>query len=271
MFKWRWVGFFGILERMEVFFVLAFGLAIGSFLNAVVYRMEAGGSIVTQRSRCPKCGHILSWYELFPVLSFAVQLGKCRACKQKIAWQYPLVELALAALFLWLYLLVPQAGSAYIAYLFFVSASLAVIFIFDLKHYIIPNKVLYPLTAVVALFDVAAYGFSKELAYHALAACAVSGFFLLQYLGSKGTWIGFGDVKFAVFMGLFLAPWSVLVALFSSYFIGAFVGSVVLLLGKKGLQSEIPFGPFLVAGTFIGFAYGENLINWYLHFNILLF
>lgn len=256
---------------MEAFFIFVFGLAIGSFLNAVVYRMEVGGSIVTQRSRCPKCGHILSWYELFPVLSFAAQLGKCRACKQKIAWQYPLVELAVAMLFVWLYLLVPQATPAYIAYLFFVSASLAVIFIFDLKHYIIPNKVLYPLTAVVALFDFFTYGFSKELAYHALAAGMASGFFLLLYLGSKGTWIGFGDVKFAVFMGLFLAPWSVLVALFLSYFIGAVAGGVVLLLGRKGLQSEIPFGPFLIAGTFISFAYGEALIDWYLHFNILLF
>lgn len=256
---------------MDVFFIFIFGLAIGSFLNAAVYRMEVGGSIVTQRSRCPKCGHILSFHELFPVLSFVVQLGKCRACKQKIAWQYPLVELSVATLFVWMYSLVPQADAIYLAYLFFVSASLALIFIFDLKHYIIPNKVLYPLTAVVALFDVATYGFSKELAYHALAACMASGFFLLLYLGSKGTWIGFGDVKFAVFMGLFLAPWSVLVALFLSYFIGALVSGVVLLSGKKGLQSEIPFGPFLVAGTFISFAYGERLIDWYLHFNILLY
>ncbi len=256
---------------MEVFFIFIFGLAIGSFLNAAVYRMEVGGSIVTQRSRCPKCGHILSWYELFPLLSFAFQWGKCRVCKKPISWQYPIVELSVALLFSWIFYLTPQPHPFYIAYLFVVSAGLAVIFIFDLKHYIIPNKVLYPLIAIAVLYNIVTYGFSIEFAYHVLAASMVSGFFLAMYLASKGTWIGFGDVKFALFMGMFLAPWSVLVALFVSYFIGALVGGVVLLLKKKSLQSEIPFGPFLVAGTFIGFAYGEALINWYLHFNILLF
>lgn len=233
--------------------------------------MEVGGSIVTERSRCPKCGTVLSWYELFPVLSFMMQMGKCKSCHKPISWQYPIVELAIAFLFSWIYLYFSNTSLLYIAYLFFVFAGLSVIFIYDLKHYIIPNKVLYPLIITTALFNLYTYGISKEFSYQILAVFFASGFFLLMYLGSKGTWIGFGDVKFAVFMGLFLAPWSVLVALFLSYFIGALVGGVVILLRKKVLQSEIPFGPFLVMGTFLAFLYGQELIDWYLHFNILLF
>src|SRR3989344_4842721 len=211
---------------MTVFFIFIFGLLIGSFLNAVVYRLEVGGSIVTQRSRCPRCLHVLSWCELIPVVSFAVQRRKCRACKQPISWQYPVVELAAGTLFSWLFFLFPDAHPAYFLYLFFTASGLLVIFIFDLKHYIIPNRVLYPLTAAA-------------LAY-------------------------------ALFMGFFLEPWLTLVALFIAYFVGALVSSVVLLLKRRGLQSEIPFGPFLVLGTLASFAYGSELINWYLHINILL-
>ncbi|OGD32565.1 hypothetical protein A3C91_01680 [Candidatus Azambacteria bacterium RIFCSPHIGHO2_02_FULL_52_12] len=255
---------------MTVFFIFIFGLLIGSFLNAVVYRLEVGGSIVTQRSRCPRCLHVLSWCELIPVVSFAVQRRKCRACKQPISWQYPVVELAAGTLFSWLFFLFPDAHPAYFLYLFFTASGLLVIFIFDLKHYIIPNRVLYPLTAAALAYALFTNGFSREFGYHALAAFLASGFFLLLYLVSEGTWIGFGDVKFAVFMGFFLEPWLTLVALFIAYFVGALVSSVVLLLKRRGLQSEIPFGPFLVLGTLASFAYGSELINWYLHINILL-
>ncbi len=255
---------------MSIFFIFLFGLIIGSFLNAVVYRLEKGGSIITQRSRCPHCGHMLSWYELVPLVSFIVQLRRCRACKQFISWQYLAVELATGALFIWLFLLFPQAPIGYLAYLFFVVSSLIIIFIFDLKHYIIPNRVLYPLTAVVFSYAVATNGFSKELGYHALAAVLASGFFLALYLVSKGKWIGFGDVKFAVCMGFFLEPWLTLVAFFVSYFAGAIASGIVLLLRRKSLHSEIPFGPFLVLGTLVAFAYGNELIVWYLDINILL-
>src|SRR3989338_8991721 len=88
---------------MEIFFVFLFGLIIGSFLNSVIYRLEVGGSIARERSRCPKCEHILAWYELVPLLSFAVQLGRCRACGERVSWQYPMVELMTGLLFMLAY------------------------------------------------------------------------------------------------------------------------------------------------------------------------
>ncbi|MBI5912827.1 prepilin peptidase [Candidatus Azambacteria bacterium] len=287
---------------MEMFLVFVFGLVIGSFLNVVICRLAPnqncvrygtapivsraggtsspseppllsilglglaeGGSIVLDRSRCPKCGHTLSWYELVPVASFLVQRTRCRACGEKISWQYPLVELITAFLFAFIYNFLPAYYHGWeTAYLFAVWSSLLVIFVFDLKHYIIPNKVLYPLVGVVAVH--AFFGNGFMMTPHALfSAIGAAGFFLALYLASRGRWIGFGDVKFGIFMGLFLGFPLILVAFFFSYFIGAVIGSVMLMRHFKTLQSEIPFGPFLVLGTFIAYFYGNTVIQWYLN------
>lgn len=249
---------------MELFLVFVFGLVIGSFLNVVICRLAEGGSVVLDRSRCPKCAHTLSWYELVPLISFAIQRAQCRSCKEKISYQYPLVELATALVFVSIYRFLPAYYHGWeMAYLFAVWASLLVIFVFDLKHYIIPNKVLYPLIVVVALHAFFGNGFAATP--HTIpSAGGTAGFFLALYLVSRGKWIGFGDVKFGVFMGLFLGFPFIAVAFFFSYFIGAVVGGVLLALHSKTLQSQVPFGPFLVLGTFIAYFYGNNIIQWYL-------
>src|SRR3972149_394187 len=189
---------------MTIFFVFLLGLIIGSFLNSVIYRLEVGGSIARERSRCPKCGHILAWYELVPLLSFAVQLGRCRACGERVSWQYPVVELAVGLLFTLGYVSLPAYGRAGLesVYLFFVLASLLVIFVFDLKHYIIPNKVLYPLI-VAALFHIFIGSPIFLPAYPLLSALSAAGFFLSIFILSRGGGIGVGDVKFRGFLGLF--------------------------------------------------------------------
>ena len=253
-------------EYMTMFFVFLFGLIIGSFLNSVIYRLEVGGSIARERSRCPKCGHILAWYELVPLLSFAVQLGRCRVCGERISLQYPLVELATAVFFTLGYISLPAYGRAGLesAYLLFVLASLLVIFVFDLKHYIIPNKVLYPLI-VAALFHIFIGSPIFLPAYPLLSALSSAGFFLSIFILSRGEWIGFGDVKFGVFMGLFLGFPNFLVALFFSYVLGALIGGALLLYRRKTFKSQIPFGPFLIAGTLIAYFYGNEIMQWYLN------
>lgn len=287
---------------MEILLVFIFGLVIGSFLNVVICRLAPnqncvrygatpvvpyaesasspfepsllsilglglaeGGSLVFDRSRCPKCGHALSWYELVPVVSFAVQRARCRVCGGTIAWQYPLVELITAFLFVSIYRFLPAYYHGWeMAYLFWVWASLLVLFVFDLKHYIIPNKVLYPLTLVAAVHAFFGKGFVAT-PYPILSALGAAGFFCVLYCVSRGRWIGFGDVKFGVFMGLFLGFPLILVAFFFSYFIGAVIGGILLLRHVKALQSEIPFCPFLVLGTFIAYFYGNSVISWYLN------
>lgn len=258
---------------MSYFVLFVFGLAIGSFVNAGVYRSRNGGSWFFDRSKCPKCGHVLFWFELIPLLSFVIQRGRCRACKQKISWQYPIVELISGLLFIFIYyqfsLLRQGFGGQAIFnfqlwYPLFVFSALLFIFIFDLKYYIIPNRVLYPLIAAVLLYNLFSFNFSENAGYF-LAAALAAGFFLALYLVSRGAWIGFGDVKFGVFMGLFVGLPNILAALFLSYLIGAAIGSILLLSGNKSLKSQVPFGPFLITGTFIAYFYGKEIINWYLN------
>ena len=239
------------------------GASIGSFINAAVFRLHEGKSMVLDRSRCPKCGHILSWHELIPLLSFLIQYGRCRACEQKISWQYPLAELAAGLIFVFIYCQF-SIFNFQLWYLFLIFSALLFIFIFDLKYYIIPNRVLYPLIAIVLLYNLSALSLAENLG-RLFAIAPAAGFFLALYLISRGTWIGFGDVKFGIFMGLFLGWPAVLAALFLSYLLGALIGGLLMFLGGKTLKSQVPFGPFLIAGTFIAFFYGERIIEWYLN------
>ena len=250
---------------MATAFVFAFGLAVGSFLNSVIYRLEKGGSLISERSHCPHCGQVLSWYELIPLVSFAVQLGRCRTCKRRISWQYPLVEFSCGLLFLTAYFYLPPYYYGWeLAYLFFVFASLLAIFVFDLKRYIIPNRILYPLILLTLAHVWWGKGYLPG-AYPVWSALGAAGFFLLLYLVSRGSWIGFGDVKFGVFMGLFLGFPLVLVAFFFSYVLGALIGGSLLVRKKASLKSQIPFGPFLITGTGIAYFWGTAIIQWYLN------
>ena len=134
---------------MEIL-VYIFGLIVGSFLNCVIYRLEEGKSFLKGRSFCPDCKHTLSWQDLIPLLSFLILKGKCRYCKKPISWQYPLVELATGILFILILNFSTRPGGVI---LFVVSCFLIVIFVYDLKHYIIPDKIIYPAIAIALIFN----------------------------------------------------------------------------------------------------------------------
>ena len=237
--------------------IFLFGLIMGSFLNAVIYRLDSGESIVKSRSHCPKCGHVLAWYELVPIFSFVIQGGKCRECKGSISWQYPMVELATAILFvLVLYYNLP------LLYTLTISSLLMVIFVYDLKHYIIPDKIIYPAILVSGIFvwQHATY----NIQYTIYAAIGASVFFAAMFFASRGKWMGFGDVKLAFFMGLFLGWPNILVGLFAAFMLGGIIGMGLIVCGKKTMKSQVPFGPFLVTGTFIAMFLGNKIMEWYL-------
>jgi leader peptidase (prepilin peptidase)/N-methyltransferase len=257
-----------------------FGLLVGSFLNCVIYRLEEKKSPLEGRSFCPKCKHTLRWYDLFPLLSFLTLRGKCRYCKSKISWQYPLVEISTALIFLLIFNFSafggPTAGWQFYLnlittlYLFITASLLIIIFVYDLKHSIIPDKILFPAIGIVFLYNLILNSLAyrqagKFLILNSLfSAFGAMAFFLLIFLISKGKWMGFGDVKLAFFMGLFLGYPNVLVALFLAFFFGAIIGVGLILAKKKDFKSEVPFGPFLIAGTFMALFLGNQLINWYL-------
>ena len=254
--------------------VFLFGVCIGSFLNAVIYRLEQDKSL-SGRSFCPHCKHKLAWTDLFPVFSFLLLGGKCRYCHKKISIQYPLVEVLTGALFVvilwslggvsfgsWL-VSAGIFGFAKLIFLFYVVSALVVIFVYDLKHYEIPDKVLFPAIGITFLFQ--AVSSSYLIINYLLAVLIATGFFFAIFWFSKGAWMGFGDVKLAVLMGLLLGYPNILSALFMAFFLGAIIGVILMIFKKKGLKSEIPFGPFLVLGTFLALLYGTQTIQWYLN------
>ncbi len=240
-------------------FIFIFGLIVGSFLNAVIYRLETGESIIKGRSHCPKCGHVLRWYELVPVISFILQRGKCRACASSISWQYPLLEIATGLIFVFIFFDTPDPAQIVIDLI--IASLLVVIFVYDLKHYIIPDKILYPAIGVVLLHRlIENWG---ALGNPLLSAILASAFFAAIFFASGGKWMGFGDVKLAFFMGLFLG-WPVIIpAIFLAFVLGGIIGIALIATRKKTMKSQVPFGPFLVAGTIISMFFGAEIINWY--------
>ena len=270
-------------------FYFLLGLCVGSFLNCIIYRLHIKESSLKGFSHCPHCKHRLSWKDLIPILSFIILKGRCRYCHQKISLQYPLVETTTGLLFLSIFIFQNLQGfnPCYLFYLLVISCFLIIIFVYDLKHYIIPDKVIYPATGIVFLYQIisniqfpwtSADGPPKGLHFGTnfhfqtanfyfliLSALGAAMFFFLICLLSRGKWLGFGDVKLAFFMGLFLGFPKILAALFLAFLIGAIIGLELIILGKKKLSSEVPFGPFLVTGTFLALFFGENLINWYIN------
>ena len=273
-------------------FIIIFltGLIVGSFLNCVIYRL----AFPKGRSFCPHCKHILSWQDLIPVLSFFILRGECRYCGKKISWQYPLVEIATGLLFVlilnfefrWIeqserlpvgllsnkILIFNFETITYFLYLLIISSLLIIIFVYDLKHFIIPDKIIYPAIGIALIYNfyqllITHYPLSTVL-NNLYAAFGAAVFFLAIVLVSRGKWMGLGDVKLAFLMGLFLGFPNILIALFFAFLIGAIIGVGLILAKRKTLKSEVPFGPFLVTGTFIALFWGPTIIDWYLNFVI---
>ena len=242
-------------------FVFIFGLIIGSFLNCVIYRLEKGKSL-WGRSYCPHCKHTLIWTDLVPVFSFLFLKGRCRYCHKKISIQYPMVEILTALIFLLILNFQPlnlKFSILNLLFLLYIVSSLIVIFIYDLKHYLIPDKILFPAIIIAFIYNFLNFNYL-------LAAFIAFSFFLFIYLISKGQWMGFGDVKLSILLGLILGFPNILVGLFLSFFFGAIIGIGLIYLNKKGLKSEIPFAPFLIMGTFVAMFFGDRIIQCYFGF-----
>jgi len=213
--------------RIFLFFL---GICVGSFLNVIIFRLEKKEKI-TGRSYCDSCKKKIKFYDLVPLLSFLLLRGKCRYCNQKIKSEYFLVELATGLLFVLF---------GFNILLFFIAV-LIIIFVYDFKHYLIPDIILTPAILLALIF------FSQNW----FAALIASGFFAFLVLISKETWMGWGDVKLAVLMGLLLGWPNILLALFISFVFGAICGIILIAIKSKTIKSQMPFGPFLVGATII--------------------
>ncbi|KKS12669.1 MAG: Type 4 prepilin-like protein leader peptide-processing enzyme PilD [Candidatus Magasanikbacteria bacterium GW2011_GWA2_41_55] len=240
-----------------IIIIFLLGLCIGSFLNVLICRLPCGQS-ADGRSKCPRCRKTLSWHELVPLASFLIQKGRCRGCAKKISWQYPALELVTAAFFVFVY--TPE--NFVLNALLFVSVStMIVVFMIDLQYGLILDAVIWPSAILVGILQV----LTGASIFNLLSAVLVAGgFFALQWVFSKGRWIGDGDIGLGILMGLILGWPNILSALFFAYVGGAFISLFLLALRKKTLKSAVPFGVFLAPATLVALLWGSELIKWYL-------
>lgn len=230
-------------------------------------------SIASGRSVCLHCGHKLAWYDLIPVFSWAVLKGKCRSCGVAIGWLEPLLEVSLAVFFVISYLFWPHTLDDFFSIAGFViwllsGILLAVLFIYDLKWSLLPDKInyIFALVAFVgAILIVIDSGAPLASALNIVGSVLVlSGLYYLLHTLSKGRLVGFGDVKLGLGLGLLLADWRLgIVALFTANLLGCLVVAPGLITGKLKRTSRVPFGPFLILGTLIAGLFGHLIIDFY--------
>lgn len=254
---------------MTLVYVGIFGLIIGSFLNVAIFRVPRKLSVISpMRSFCPHCNNQLRSVDNIPVVSWLLLGAKCRNCKIPISGQYPLVELlsALAAAFTYLYFgLTPSSVVIYVL----LSALIVITFI-DLEFKIIPNVISYPgITLGLILGIVSQYSgiFFPPLTQSALDSLlgmlAGGGFFylirLFYFIATKRDGLGGGDIKLMAMTGAILGIRSVATTIFLGSLLGSIVGISLMIIGRGGRHSEIPFGPYLSIGAIL---YIFLDINW---------
>jgi leader peptidase (prepilin peptidase)/N-methyltransferase len=243
---------------MDVVAVALFGLVVGSFLNVVIVRVPERRSLWSPPSSCPGCGAGIRWRDNIPVLSFVLLRGRCRACGMAIAWRYPVVEIATAALWVLAYLTFGPSPDFGVA-LVFLSALIAVSGI-DLAHQIIPDVITLPGIVAGLVANVAT---QRVSIVDALVGIALGGGVFLVIIVASGGGMGGGDMKLGAMFGAFLGWKIALVALFIAVLLGGTVAAALLVTGRVRRKDPVPFGPFLAAGGAAGLLWGENLVGWY--------
>ncbi|MBN1471597.1 MAG: prepilin peptidase [Syntrophaceae bacterium] len=241
--------------------VFIFGAAIGSFLNVCIFRLPAGTSIIKPSSQCPHCHHSIRFYDNIPIISFAVLGGRCRHCKARISWRYPLVELITAFLSLLLFL---KFGFSWNYLVFFTfTAVLIVISFIDLDHQIIPDILTLP---GIPLFFLASVFIVKLPWVEALLGLLIGGgvLFVIAFVYElifKREGMGGGDIKLLAMIGGFLGWKSLIFVLLLSSFSGALIGIAAMIIKKQDTKYAIPFGPFLSAAAIAYIFWGAGFMR----------
>ena len=248
----------------KIILIIVFGLAWGSFLNVVIYRLPHKMSLIHPASSCPHCHHKIKAYDNIPLLSYLILKGKCRYCQAKIPLTYPLVEVITPSCFLLLY---ARQGLSFffLASCLFVSALIVLGFI-DYHHQLLPDEITLPGLGLAFL-----YSFFRQdisVAQALLGAAAGAGFLLFiygaYYLLRKKEGLGLGDVTMMLMIGAYLGWRLAFFTLILASFMGALVGISFILFKKKNLQFALPFGTFLAPAAFVALLWGKKIINAYL-------
>jgi prepilin signal peptidase PulO-like enzyme (type II secretory pathway) len=272
-----------MMKLMFIVVLVLLGLCFGSFVNALVWRLheqtkpkkkralsDKDLSIVHGRSRCVHCKHVLAAADLVPVISWLWLRGRCRYCGRKID-DRPWVELLLPVLFVvsyvyWPYTFDASGWTAFVVWLVLVTGLLALM-VYDIRWMLLPNRIVYPLiglAGVHVLVQALVFGGGLELIGWAILAAAIAGgVFYALWLINDG-WIGGGDAKLGYILGLAVAtPSKSFLILFGSSLLGLLYSLPLILTHRLNTKSRVPYGPFLIAATFIAQLWGDALVHWY--------
>lgn len=225
-----------------IFFLFLLGLILGSFANALIWRLnnENAPKFWQGRSICPTCRHQLGWKDNVPLLSFILLKARCRYCKAKISWQYPIVELTTAIIFT-LTGLHPVILALELVFV--------VIFFSDLIYGLVPDEMI--------LLGCVFFVFNFSVVNLIVGIITAAPFLLF----AKLKWMGYGDVTLSFLMGIILGFPRILVAMWSGFIFGGFTAMVLLLLRKTKISATIPLGPFLIIGLVVSALWSKDLLN----------
>jgi leader peptidase (prepilin peptidase)/N-methyltransferase len=268
---------------MIVLLLIVIGLILGSFLTATVWRLhEQTKKNTKQRSKqlsitkghsiCPNCGHRLAATDLIPVISWMMLKGRCRYCHKPIGKLEPIIEVLTAAVFVFSYVFWPLPFHGFglfefVLWILFLTGFIA-LFIYDARWFILPDKIIFPmigLALIQVLGLIIFFNGGKQTALGALWGVLISsGLFYVLFQISKGKWIGGGDVKLGVVLGLLVGgPLSSILLLFMASTLGSIYSIPLLARHKAKPSTQLPFGPFLIVAVIITRLFGAGLIAWY--------
>jgi len=258
------------MEILIGIIIFVLGLCFGSFVNmlayrtAVKYKLKKTVFIKTsasqRRSFCDYCGRQLKWYENVPVFSWSILKGKTKCCHKKLPLSYPIVELIMGILFLIYFLRFNFfENNIWFWVLGFVIVVLLVFSaVFDFKYMILPDfstMILIFVTFLILLIN------RENIFINLFTALVASGFLLILNLITRGNGMGMGDVKLAIFIGLFLGGPKTILAFYVAFIVGSIVGLILMIFKKATKKSQVPFGPFLILGFFVAWWFGNLILK----------
>lgn len=255
---------------MLIIILTILGFFIGSFICVVVDRFCAGQSAIYGRSKCENCRVVLCATDLIPIISYFVLRGKCRYCHYHLSWRYPLVELSTAVLFLLtIYrlnfpILFPVGFTFSNFYIFLFRdllfvCLLFILFLIDAKDGVLPDR--FTLPGIIIIFGLN-FWLGIPWTTSIIGLFAIGGFFAFQYLVSRGTWVGGGDIRLGALLGVMFGLMQGVLVLLIAYVVGAIFAIVLLYKKRVGLKSTLSFGPFLAGAGWIVLFFGPYLSNW---------
>jgi leader peptidase (prepilin peptidase) / N-methyltransferase len=263
------------METLFAIYAVILGLIVGSFFNVLIWRLPRHESIVRPSSHCPRCNRPIRPWENIPVISFLLLRGKCRGCGIHIPLQYPLVELATgaAALILWYTVASSLSSNAFhdvhIALQCFALLLMVPITAIDLRHYIIPDAITYPLFGVAVAASLMP---GDTTPFQSIAGAIVGGGTLygIGWLGKiifrKGDAMGGGDIKLLAAAGALWGPEIALLTIFFGSLAATIAAVILALLHRLNADHRIPFGPFLAIGLWTAVLAGDTIVTAYIHF-----